>query len=559
MNSNVYGGGGMFNRLDASIGMRLAYWAYEHKDIQEAEKVAKYPEAWRHAKPEVDLPGSDFKVLQKDPATGRVTQEGWNTQHNADGQLENQFKVSINDKTHEITFDFKGSDAWSNWKSDLGNAGASEFAKIEAKAQVAYEYLRQHPDYKDYRFAATGHSLGGGMAQSFALRNTIDAYVYNSLPIARETIRGDYYKDVGGYDAALARYQASGRQVHDVRTPNDIATYNFEGVWQGQYLSRRMGQEPTILPGPAIPNFLKTAFMLSGSGTLVAGAIMGQDHANQALFDAQQGLSVDVRGRYRIPDGHVDFSRVPPGARQLFARLGASPVIKARCVATSDDVSPFDRFHVQHEDGSAEHIAVNPRTGEVEIDHYDKSGKRSLIEMNGRRAQPARVTEFDAGGKPVSTLNVAMREGPSTGGLEQTQMALSQVRQPPREAAPALSPAQQVQYAQAYRQTSEALQHHGLNPTQVRQVCAAAVAHCARVAQGEPERFLVSKDGQRLAVMHEGHILSEMPIAPALARGTEAHLAQAAQQRETSPAVSEQALASRHVAPALQTTAPARV
>ncbi|PKO74522.1 MAG: hypothetical protein CVU21_22995 [Betaproteobacteria bacterium HGW-Betaproteobacteria-15] len=550
---------GLLNRLDTQIGMRLAYWAYEHKDIPEAEKVAKYPEPWRHAKSGVDLPGADFKVLQKNPTTGKVTQEGWNTQHNADGQLENQFKVSINDKTHEISFDFKGSDAWSNWKSDLGNAGASEFAKIQEQAQRAFEALKNDERYKDYRFAATGHSLGGGMAQSFALRNNIDAYVYNSLPIARETIRGDYYKDVGGYDAALERYQASGRQVHDVRTPNDIATYNYEGVWQGQYLSRRMGQEPTVLPGPSVPNFLKTALVLSGSGTLVAGAIMGQDHANQALFDAQQGLSVNAQGRYRIPEGHADFARVPPEARQLFAQLGESPVIKASCVATSDDVSPFDRFHIRHEDGSMEHIGVNTRTGDVEIDHYDKRGQRTLIEMNGRRAQPARVTEFDAEGKPIKTETVAMREGAPPSGHEQTRMAQAESRKPAPEAAPALSPGQQAQFSQAYRQTSEALQRRGLTPTQISQVCAAAVAHCARVDQGEPERFLVSKDGQRLGVVHEGRILSEMHIAPALARDTDVHLAEAAQQRETTPTENEQAQVSQHMASAPQTPAPVRV
>lgn len=549
-----------FNPLDAAIGMRLAYWAYEHKDILEAEKVAKYPVSWKHAEPGDELP-ADWPVARQD-AEGRLlpgSPEGWNTQHNADGQLENQFKVSINTETWQITFDFKGSDAWSNWKSDLGNAGASEFAKIQEQAQRAFEALKNDERYKDYRFAATGHSLGGGMAQSFALRNNIDAYVYNSLPIARETIRGDYFKDAGGYDAALARYQASGRQVHDVRTPNDIATYNYEGVWQGQYLSRRMGQEPTVLPGPSIPNFLKTALVLSGSGTLVAGAIMGQDHANQALFNAQQGLSVNAQGRYRIPEGHADFARVPPEARQLFAKLGGSPVIKASCVATSDDVSPFDRFHIRHEDGSMEHIGVNTRTGDVEIDHYDKRGQRTLIEMNGRRAQPARVTEFDAEGQPVKTETVAMREGAASHGQEQTRTAQAEPRKPSPESAPALSPGQQAQFSQAYRQTSEALQRQGLTPTQISQVCAAAVAHCARVDQGEPERFLVSKDGQRLGVVHEGRILSEMPIAPALARGTEAHLAQAAQQRETTPAVNEQAQASQRLASAPQTPAPVRI
>jgi hypothetical protein len=548
--------------------MRLAYWAYEHKDIQKAEKVATYPDAWEHAKPGFHLP-ADWPVARQD-AEGRLlpgSPEGWNTQHNTDGQLENQFKVSINTETRQISFDFKGSDAWSNWKSDLGNAGASEFAKIQEQAQRALEALKNDERYKDYRFAATGHSLGGGMAQSFALRNNIDAYVYNSLPIARETIRGDYYKDVGGYEKALERYQASGGQVHDVRTPNDIATYNYEGVWQGQYLSRRMGQAPTVLPGPSMPNFLKTALMLSGSGTLMAGAIMGQDHASQALFGAQQGLAVNARGRYRIPEGHVDFARVPPEARQLFARLGESPVTKARCVATRDDVSPFDRFHIQREDGSMEHIGVNPRTGEIEIHHYDKNGRRTLIEMNGRRAQPARVTEFDAEGKPVKTETVAMRGGAPSHGQEQTRLAEAGTRTPVPDGAPApapapapaLRPAQQAQYARAFQQTREALQGQGLTPTQISQVCAAAVAHCARVGQGEPERFLVSRDGQRLGVLHEGRTLSEMPIAPALTRGIEAHLAQAAQQRETTLTLNEQAQAGQRAASATQTPARVRV
>lgn len=550
------------NSLDEAIGMRLAYWAYEHKDLQEAEKVATYPSEWTYLKPETDLPG-DWPVARQD-AEGRLlpgSREGWNTQHNADGVLENQFKVSINEKTQQITFDFKGSDAWSNWESDLGNAGASEFAKIQAKAQAAFEALQKDKRYKTFSFAATGHSLGGGMAQSFALRNNIDVYVYNSLPIAQDTIHGDYFEAVGGYDVALKRFKDSLRQVHDVRTPNDIATYNFEGVFQGQYLSTLTVQKPKVLPGPAIPNFIRTAFMLSGSGTLVAGAIMGQDHTNQALFNAQEGLSVGADGRYLIPDGHVDFSRVPPEARKLFARLGSSPVTQARCVATHDRTWPVDRFMIKHEDGSLEHVGVNTRTGDIEIDHYDKNGQRTLIEMNGRRAQPARVTEFDAQGRRLGTVDVAMQEGPSAGGPEpQTQMAQSEQQPPPRAAAPALSPAQQAQYAQAYRQTSEALQRQGLTPEQISQVCAAAVAHCARVAQGEPERFLVSKDGQRLAVVHEGQVMSEMPIAPALAQSTQTHLAEAAQPHQPGPTAPAAAPTAEHVAaaPAAQ-AAPARV
>ncbi|MCB4366409.1 hypothetical protein KIH07_21960 [Hydrogenophaga taeniospiralis] len=518
------------NRLDARVAMALSFWAYPHQNVEEARKIVEYPEPWSYATPGRDLP-PDWPTAQYD-ASGQLTQEGWNTQHNAEGELENQFKVSINRKTHEITFDFKGSDAWSNWKSDLGNAGASEFAKIEAKAQAAYEALKNDERFKDYRFAATGHSLGGGMAQSFALKNKLDAYAYNSLPIARDTVHGDYFKDVGGFDAALERYKAAGRQVHDVRTPNDIATYTFDGVMNNRYLSGHVGPGPTQLPGSSLPTVLKTALMLSGSGTLVAGAVMGQDHANQALFDAQQGLSVDAQGRYRIPEGHADFARVPPEARKLFARLGESPVIKASCVAVSDDVSPFDRFHVRHEDGSQEHIAVNPRSGDIEIHHHDRNGQRSLIEMNGRRAQPARVTEFDAEGKPIKTETVAMREQapePETTGT--TRVARADEAQG-TGAAQSLRPEQQAQFLMAYRQTGDALQRLGLSTTQVGQVCAAAVTHCTRHGHmGAPEQFYLSRDGQRLAVMHQSQQLSEMAVAPALHQSAWAHFSEAAQIR----------------------------
>ena len=47
--------------------------------------------------------------------------------------------------------------------------------------------------------------------------------------------------------------------------------------------------------------------------------------------------------------------------------------------------------------------------------------------------------------------------------------------------------------------------------------------------KGDPEQFYVSKDQQRLGVMHQGRQLTEMDIPQALRRGTEAHLADAIQ------------------------------
>jgi hypothetical protein len=537
-----------FNRLDSAIGMRLAYWAYEHRDIQEAEKVTKYPDTWRQAKPGDGIPVG-WPVARQDTQGSLLpgSPEGWNTQHNADGKLENQFKVSINTETQQITFDFKGSDAWSNWKSDLGNAGASDFAKIEAKAQAALEALRSDERYKNYTFAATGHSLGGGMAQSFALKNSIDAYVYNSLPIARDTIKGDYFKDVGGFEEALERYKTSGRQVHDVRTPNDIATYTYDHVMRNQYLSDHVAPGATVLPGSSLPPSIKTALMLSGSGTLVTGAMMGMDHPGKALIDAQQGLSVGPDGRYRIPDGHADFARVPPEARKLFAELSASPVTKTLCTDTHSRDWPFDRFHVQHEDGSQERIAVNPRSGEMEIDHYDKNGHRTLIEMNSWKAQPARVTEFDESNRPIKIGRVAMIEGGPTVNEGRGPVVVSGVSEkaiPPA----ALTTAQKEQFLMAVRQTDADLQAHGLSSEKVVQVCAAVVAHCARVDKGDPERFMVSRDGEKLGVLHEGQVLSEMVIAPALTKNPQAHLAEAVQVTQDQQQIKEAAQISREVA-----------
>ncbi|MDQ7747343.1 hypothetical protein [Hydrogenophaga pseudoflava] len=452
----------------------------------------------------------------KDPQ-GRLLQEGWNTQHNADGKLENQFMVSINRKTNQISFDFKGSDAWSNWKSDLGNAGASEFAKIEAKAQAAFDALRNDERYKHYHFSATGHSLGGGMAQSFALKNNIDAAVYNSLPIARDTRNGDYFKSVGGYKAAIARYQASGRVVHDVRTPNDIATYTYDGVMRNHYLSERTGHPHTLLPGAAAPDLLKTALMLSKVGTLPAAALMGKDHTMGALVDGQQGLSVGPDGRYRIPEGQIDFSEIPAQARARFALLSASPVTKVGQMASADENSPWNRYQIEREDGSRQWLSSNPQTGAVEIEHYGPDGSRSRIELNPRLGKEAVFTELDAHGRPVRRETVAMCEPEA----QRTQLA-----EAVGEKRETLTPSSQ-QRAHAERflgQLGARLRALGMSETQLQTLTAAAVKESTlHASQGEVSQFLLNKDASSIC-LHQTHPpLREFSVAQALSQSPAEH------------------------------------
>jgi hypothetical protein len=505
----------LWNRWDAKVGLHLAFWAYPHKDVKAAEEIAKYPKPWEHVQPGMNVP-ADWRSPVRG-TDGRLLQEGWNTQHNANGKLENQFMVSINRKTNQISFDFKGSDAWSNWKSDLGNAGATEFAKIEAKAQAAFDALRNDERYKNYHFSATGHSLGGGMAQSFALKNNIDAAVYNSLPIARDTRNGDYFKDVGGYDAALARYQASGRVVHDVRTPNDIATYAYGGVMRNHYLSERTGQPPTVLPGPVIPDLLKTALLASKAGTLPAAALMGQDHTMGALVKGQHALSVGADGRYRIPEGQIDFAEIPAAARARFALLSTSPVTKVGQMASADDSSPWNRYQIEREDGSRQWLSSNVQTGAVEIEHYGTDGSRSRIELNPRRGRDAVFTELDAQGRPVRSETVSMGR-PAPDGL---QLAVAAHEKP----SAAFPSAQQRAHAERFQeQLGPRLKQLGMSEQQIETLSAAAAKEQARWAgQGEVKAWHLSKDGSQIAMRQDHPPLREFDVVEALSRSPSTH------------------------------------
>ena len=500
------------NPLDAAVAMRLAFWSYPHRDIEAAEKIAKYPDSWEHAKPGKHLP-ANFNGYTPAQA-GQPAQEGWNTQHNAKGELINQFKVSINKEARQITFDFKGSDNVSNFKSDFGNAGASEFARIEAQAQRALEAMKENPDFKGFSYATTGHSLGGGMAQSFALRNNLDAYVYNSLPIARDTIQGDYFQAAGGYGAALARYQASGRTVHDVRTPNDIATTTYDSVMRNQYLSDVVPPGPQRLPGAAIPGALQGVALSHPLSAAVVLGLAANDHTMGTTFDAQHGLGIDPRtGRYVVPEGHVSFAAIPPGVRKELAGLSSSPVTKvfqSEHGGTHDGAtSAYHRFELSRQDGSTQRLSIHVATGEVELDHRHADGRRTEVKLDPRHPQGMQIREF-----PAETL------GPETAH-----------RQHPAS----LTLNQQRQLQDIHARLAPGLGARGYSAEQIGQLSAATLAHLERhSALGEAQGIHLSKDGTRIAVRHEHHQLSEIRVADALQRSTGEHLQAATRQGEVS-------------------------
>jgi hypothetical protein len=210
---------------DQATGLRIAAASYPDPDPDQTRPVdEQIPSAWADVTKVVGYFGA-----------------GYNTQYkpNPDGTpsttLENQFVIEVNSDTKQIVISFKGSDALSNWKSDLSNGGGSEYLKIVQQAQDAYNTLKADSTFAGYTFSTTGHSLGGSMAQMFALKNGLDTQVYNSLALAQSIIASGYF---GSTDiaAVIASYQAAGHVVSDVRTPNDIATYFYQAPVCGPYV-----------------------------------------------------------------------------------------------------------------------------------------------------------------------------------------------------------------------------------------------------------------------------------------------------------------------------------
>jgi putative lipase involved disintegration of autophagic bodies len=76
-----------------------------------------------------------------------------------------QMRVFVNDATKQVVFAFRGTDNLSNGVSDIKDSGASAYREIHAAAKGSYGTAST--DYSGYQIITTGHSLGGGMAQSF--------------------------------------------------------------------------------------------------------------------------------------------------------------------------------------------------------------------------------------------------------------------------------------------------------------------------------------------------------------------------------------------------------
>ncbi|AMP15467.1 hypothetical protein [Collimonas pratensis] len=212
------------------------------------------------------------------------------TKVSADGS--NQMRVFVNDATKQIVFAFKGSDNYSNFKSDLVDSGAGEYAKLRDQAMQSLALAKG--DYPGFQIIADGHSLGGGMAQSFALENNLNGFGQNALPIASAT----FSTYLPGQDpvTAVSNYLASNQFV-ETNVSGDIATFTYSTTEHQIYLDKNPTTMPSIW-GAIASIGLVTCGPTAGIGCAVAFGAGGEAHVLGTFNPLAQQYAVG-------PDGHL--------------------------------------------------------------------------------------------------------------------------------------------------------------------------------------------------------------------------------------------------------------
>jgi antitoxin component YwqK of YwqJK toxin-antitoxin module len=166
---------------------------------------------------------------------------GWNSvplSNNSAGV--DSFSVFVNPDTQQAVIAFKGTNTPTQAYNDVTSTGAQDYYNIRTLAQTALRKIQS--DYSGYQVFTDGHSLGGGMAQSFALENGLSGFGQNSLPVASGTAADPrIFPSTADFNTALQNYRAgltqdsSGNTAHfnEVNVSGDPATLAYSG---GTYL-----------------------------------------------------------------------------------------------------------------------------------------------------------------------------------------------------------------------------------------------------------------------------------------------------------------------------------
>ena len=130
----------------------------------------------------------------------------------------------MNATTKTVVFAFKGTDTTAEAWSDIRDDGGTIWTSLRTQVMAYYQQLKGQ--FQGYTFVADGHSLGGGMAQTFALEVGIDGFGQNALPISQMALNNDFRgKNVA---AEIANYRAT-HEFQEFNLHGDIATSHYAG------------------------------------------------------------------------------------------------------------------------------------------------------------------------------------------------------------------------------------------------------------------------------------------------------------------------------------------
>lgn len=139
-------------------------------------------------------------------------------------------------------------------------------------------------------------------------------------------------------------------------------------------------------------------------------------------------------------------------------------------------------------------------------------------------------------------------------GRKQPRWLLDDENKPRISVKPRISEQTKAQLRQSYTELAPGLKARGLDGEQCLQVSAACVAKAAEHPDwGDPKRYLLSKNGEQVAVQHQNGRFDEVRVNEALQSSTTAHLdrVQALQQAQETPTVQPERSAPVQTAPAM--------
>lgn len=280
-----------------------------------------------------------------------------------------------------LALSFKGSDNYSNFKSDLLDNGADAWNEIKNSATEKYLQLLKATttagnEYYGYEIITTGHSLGGAMAQSLACINNLDCYEQNSLPL----IMTD--------QEVVASFSSYSHSSINVYVSGDPATLWYSSVQGQSYLGTMAKLSSTY----ALQEIFGSALAATTGGLLGTAVVLNSMYRAHSILTVIDLLKsgaepvIDGGSSAQVDPASLEHAlqQMPPDKTEMTPD-GTSTITTTnpdwRIDSSMQDGTQLNVTHDRNESvtlSSSHGTGANAPIDTITIDRYDDSHK--LIE-----------------------------------------------------------------------------------------------------------------------------------------------------------------------------------